>query len=55
MEFKSSLALSLAIIEVTINFTSYTPYSFDLAPLWNNKNEVHRPQNPKGMIYFIVR
>ena len=55
MEFKSSLALSLAIIEVKMNGISYLRGRDDFAPLWNNKNEVHRPQIVKGMIYFIVR
>ena len=50
VEFKSSLAQSLAIIGVDYNcdlFTSYPPSSFDPAPLWNNKT--------KGIIYFILR
>ena len=50
VEFKSSLAQSLAIIGVDYHiglFTSHPPSSFDLAPLWNNKT--------KGMIYFILR
>ena len=43
-----TIALNLAIIEMDYKFKFQPPNNFEWAPLWNNNNEVHYPQDTAG-------